>query len=139
MRTAESIKYLATDCGSKNSQAQISKTQTQRDGNLIGEIISSPLLTVQKIDAVKNFVFLSINFLLPNEDVSGTQLRVMDKNIRAMINRELNIKRSPIECHQALWRDGDLSSPSLRDRGHILTTRSFAHVLPSDNIGYGPR
>jgi hypothetical protein len=41
---------------------------------LLGKIISSPLLTVQKIDVVKTFLLPSINFLLLNGEVRRSQL-----------------------------------------------------------------
>jgi hypothetical protein len=82
--------------------------------------------TVQKIDAVEIFLLPSIDFLLLNGEVGKSQLRVMDEKIRGMINKELKIKGLPIESHHASWRDGGLCDPSLRDRGSVLTIRSFA-------------
>jgi hypothetical protein len=100
---------------------------------LLRKIMSSPLLTVQKIDAVKAFLLPSINFLLLNGEVGRSQLRVMDKKTRRMINKELDIRGLPIECHHASWRDGGLSHPSLRDRGDVPTIRSFAQMTLSDD------
>jgi hypothetical protein len=59
----------------------------------------------------------------------------MEKKIRGMINNELKIKRLPIECHHASWRDGGLSDSSLRDRGDVLKIRSFAQITLSDDMG----
>jgi hypothetical protein len=95
----------------------------------------SPLLTVQKIDAVKTFLLSSIDFLVLNREVGRSQLRVMDKKIRGMINKELKVNGLPIECHHASWRDEGLSYPSLRDRDDILTIRLFAQMTLSDDIG----
>jgi hypothetical protein len=40
---------------------------------LLGQIMFSPLLTVQKIDAVKTFLPSSTDFLLLNREARGTQ------------------------------------------------------------------
>jgi hypothetical protein len=77
------------------------------------KITSPPLLTVQKINAVKTFVLPSIDFLLLNGEVGKLQLRVMHKKIRGMINKGLKIKGLPIEWHHASRRNGSLSCPSL--------------------------
>jgi hypothetical protein len=55
----------------------------------------------------------------------------MDKKIREIINKELKIKRLPIECHYASWRDRSLSYPSLQDRGDVLMIRPFAQMTLS--------
>jgi hypothetical protein len=106
---------------------------------LLGKIMSSPLLIVQKIDVVKIFLLPSIDFFLLNGEVGRSQLRVMDKRIRGMINKGRKIERLPIECHHAAWKDGDLSYPSLRDRGNILMIRSFAQTMLSDDMDHRPR
>jgi hypothetical protein len=101
---------------------------------LFGKIMSSPLLTVQKVDAVKIFFLPSIDFLLLNREVGRLQLRLMHKKVRGMINKELKIKGLPIECHHASWRDGGLFYRNLRDRGDVLTIRSFTQMTLSDDI-----
>jgi hypothetical protein len=55
----------------------------------------------------------------------------MDKKIREIINKELKIKGLSIECHYASWRDGDLSYPSMQDKGDVLMIRSFAQMTLS--------
>jgi shikimate kinase len=84
---------------------------------------------------MKTFLILSINFFLLNREVERSQLRVIDKKIRGMINKELKIKRLSIEYDYASWKDGGLSDPSLRDRGDVLRIRSFAHMTLSDDMG----
>jgi hypothetical protein len=92
---------------------------------LLGKTMSRALFTVQKIDAVIIFLLSSIDFLLLNGEVGGIELRLMDKKIRRMMNRELKIKRLPIECHHTSWGNGRLSHLSLRDRGDVFTIRPF--------------
>jgi hypothetical protein len=102
--------------------------------NLLEKIMSSPLLSVQKIDAIKTFLLPSIDFLLLNGEVGARQLRSMDKKIRGMVDQEPKIRGLPIEYHHASWRDGGLSYPSLQDKGHVLTIRSFTQMtLSSDD------
>jgi hypothetical protein len=55
----------------------------------------------------------------------------MDKKIKRMMNKELKIKRLPIECHHASWRRGRLFYPNLQERGDVLAIRSFAQMTPS--------
>jgi hypothetical protein len=98
------------------------------------KIMSSLLLPVQKIAAVKTFLSLSIDFFLLNGEVGRSRLRVMDKKIRGIVNEELKIKRLSIECHHTSRRDGGLSCPSLRDRCSVLTIRLFAQMTLSDDM-----
>jgi hypothetical protein len=60
---------------------------------LLGKIMSSPLLTVQKIDTMKTFVLSSIDFLLLNGETGVTQLQTMDGKIRRSINEDMKIKK----------------------------------------------
>jgi hypothetical protein len=100
--------------------------------------MSSPPLTVQKINMVKPFFLQSRNFLLLNGEIGRSQVKVMDKKIRGMINKELKIKGLPIECHHASWRDGGLAYSNMGDRGDVLTIQSFAQVTLSDDMGVRP-
>jgi hypothetical protein len=59
----------------------------------------------------------------------------MDKKTSGMIKRDLKIKGLLIEYHHASWRDGGLSYPSLRNKGGVLTIRSFAQITLSDDMG----
>jgi hypothetical protein len=99
----------------------------------LGEIKSSPLLPVQKISVVKTFILSSIDLLLLNAEVGRSRFQVINKKIRGMINRELKIESLPIKCQHASRNYGGLSSPSLQDRGDVLTIRSFAQMTLSHN------
>jgi hypothetical protein len=99
----------------------------------LGKVMPSLPLTVQKIDAVEIFLLPSIDFLLLNGEIGRSQLRIMDEKIRGMMNKKLKVKGPTIKCHGASWRDESLSYSNLRDRGDILTTRSFAQMTLSDD------
>jgi hypothetical protein len=130
------MRYLGAPITARRTvKFKSAKFKLQEMAILLGKIMSSSLFTVQKIDIVKTFLLPSIDFLLLNGEIGRSQLRVMDKKIRGMINKELKIKGLSIECHHASWRDGDLSDPSLRDRGDVLTIRSFAQMTLSDDMG----
>jgi hypothetical protein len=89
------------------------------------KIMESPLLIVQKIDALKSFLLPMIDFMLLNGDVGESQLARMDQNIRAAVDRALKVHGLPIECDHASWPDEGLSYPSLVDRRRVLMIRSF--------------
>jgi hypothetical protein len=61
--------------------------------------MESPLLVVQKIDALKTFSLPMIDFMLLNGDVGESQLTRMDQSIRAAVDRALKVHGLPIECH----------------------------------------
>jgi hypothetical protein len=127
LTTAESMRYLGAPISARRTvKLKTVRFKLKEMEILLEKIMASPLLTVQKIDAVKTFLLPSIDFLLLNGDAGITDLLKMDKKIRAKINQDLKIKALPIECHHASWRDGGLSYPSLVDRADILTIRSFA-------------
>jgi hypothetical protein len=95
------------------------------------KIMQSQLMMVQKIDALKTFLLPSIDFILLNGDVGESRLEKMDHHIRASIDEVLRIRRLPIECHHASWRDGGLSCSSLVDRGRVHLVRSFGQIILS--------
>jgi hypothetical protein len=134
LTTADSMRYLGAPISARRTvRLKSPKFKLKEMEILLRKIISSALLTVQKIDAIKTFLLPSMDFLLLNGEAGGRDLEVMDKKIRGMVNRDLNIKGLPIECHHASWRDGGLSYPSLRDRGDVLTIRSFAQMTLSED------
>jgi hypothetical protein len=132
LTAAESLRYLGAPIVTRKTvRFKSAKFKLKEMESLLEKIMSSPLRIVQKIDAMKTFLLPSIDFLLLNEEVGINQLKNMDKKIRGRVDRELKIKGLPIECHHASWRDGELSYPSLQDRGYVLTIRSFAQMMPS--------
>jgi hypothetical protein len=134
LTTADSMRYLGAPIAARRTvRLKSAKFKLKEMEILLGKIMSSALLTVQKIDAIKTFLLPSMDFLLLNGEAGGRDLEVMDKKIRGMVNRDLNIKGLPIECHHASWRDGGLSYPSLRDRGDVLIIRSFAQITLSED------
>jgi hypothetical protein len=98
------------------------------------QIIESPLLVVQKIDAVKTFLLPSLDFMLLNGDVGEKQLEEMDKHVRALINKALKARTLLTECHHPSWRDGEMSYPSLVDRRRVLMVRSLGQMILSKEI-----
>jgi hypothetical protein len=82
---------------------------------------------------VKTFLLLSIEFLSLKREVGRSSLRIRNKKIKRILNKDSKIKGLPIEWLHALWRDGGLSYPNLRDRGDVLTIRSFVEMTLSDD------
>jgi hypothetical protein len=95
------------------------------------KIIDSPLLMVQKIDVIKIFLLPMLDFMLLNADASVKQLRDIDQNIRETIDRVLKVRGLPVKCHQASWRDGGFSYPSLLDRREVWLVRSLTQMMLS--------
>jgi hypothetical protein len=129
---AESLKYLGTNISARRTvKLQAIEMKLSEMKIRLRKIMESPLLTVQKIDALKTFVLPMLDFSMLNGDVGVTQLTKMDQHIRATVNEALRIKTLPVECHHASWRDGGLSYPSLVDRRNVLLIRSFAQMTCS--------
>jgi hypothetical protein len=129
---AESLKYLGTTVAARRTvKLEAAKTKLLEMRIRLEKIIDSPLLTVQKIDAIKTFVLPMLDFMLLNGDVGVKQLREMDQNIRGAVDRALKVRGLPVECHHASWRDGGLSYPSLLDRREALLIRSLTQMMLS--------
>jgi hypothetical protein len=120
------MRYLGAPIAARRTiKPKSAKFRVKEMEIFVRKIMSSLSHTVQKIDVVKTLLLLSIGFLLLNGEIGRLQLRNIDKKIREMINRDLKVKEPPIECHHASWKNRDLSYPSLRERGDVLTIRSF--------------
>jgi hypothetical protein len=65
------------------------------------EIRESPLLTVQKINALKIFVLPILDFMMLNGDVGRKQLNKMNQQIRESIDGALQVRGLPVECHHS--------------------------------------
>jgi hypothetical protein len=129
---AQSLKYLGTAVAARRTvKLQAVETKLTEMRVRLRKIMESPLLIVQKVDAVKTFLLPMIDFVLLNGDVGESQLVRMDQNIRAAVDRALKVHGLPVECHHASWRDGGLSYPSLVDRRRVLMVRSFAQMTLS--------
>jgi hypothetical protein len=109
MTTADSMRYLGAPIPTRRTvKLKTARFKLKEIEILLGKIMSSPLLAVQKINAIKTFLLPSLDFLLLNGEIEAKDLEVMDKKIRGMINRDLNIKDLLVECHHASWRDGEM-------------------------------
>jgi hypothetical protein len=136
LTTAESTRYLGAPIPARRTaKLKTVKFKLDETNILLGKIMSSLLLTVQKINAVKTFLRPSIDFRLSNREPGGTQLSTMDKTIRRAINDHTRIKGLPIECHYPSWRDGGASYTSLKDRGDVRAIRAFAEMTLTEDEG----
>jgi hypothetical protein len=95
------------------------------------KIIESPILIVQKIDAMKTFLLPMLVFMMLNEDIGEKALMNMDQHIQGRADELLKMRGLPVECYHASWRDGGLSYPSLVDRRRVLMIRSFTQMITS--------
>jgi hypothetical protein len=74
LTTAESMRHLGAPITARRTvKLKTVKLKLDEMNILLGQIMSSPLLTVQKIDAVKIFLSSSTDFLLLNGEAGGTQ------------------------------------------------------------------
>jgi hypothetical protein len=102
------------------------KFKLEEMDTLMGKIMSSSLLTMQKTDGLKSLLQPSIDFHMLNGEVGVKQLLTAERKIKRATNDDMRVKGVPVECHDALWRDRGPSYPSLQDKGDILAIRSFA-------------
>jgi hypothetical protein len=102
---------------------------------LLGKIMTSSLLKVQKIEVMKTFLLSLIDFLLLNGEAGIEDLQGIERKVRRMIKEDLKISGLSVECHHASWKDGDRSNPSVQDGGDVLTIRSFAQMTLSLDDG----
>jgi hypothetical protein len=134
LMTVDSMRYLGAPIAARRTvRLKSAKFKLNEMEIFLGKVMSSALLTIQKIDAIKTFLLRSIDFLLLNGEAGGRDREVMDKKIRGMVSHDLNIKGLPIECHHASRRDGGLSYPSLGDRRVVLAIRSFVQMTLSED------
>jgi hypothetical protein len=85
---AESLKYLGTTVAARRTvKLEAAKMKLSEMRIRLEKIIDSPLLTVQKIDAIETVVPPLLDFMLLNGDVGVKQLREMDQNIRGAVDR----------------------------------------------------
>jgi hypothetical protein len=129
---AQSLKYLGTAVAPRRTvKLEATEAKLTEMKIRLRKIMESPLLVVQKIDAMKTFVLPMLDFMMLNGDVGEKQLMKMDKFIRGRVDELLKVRGLPIECHHASWRDGGLSYPSLIDRKRVLMVRSFTQMMTS--------
>jgi hypothetical protein len=125
----QSMKYLGTAVAARrNVKLHATSYKFHEMKSLVQKILNSPLLIVQKIDAIKTFVIPCFDFLLLNGDLSRTQLKNIDSYIRGEVNKMLKIPSLPKETHHMSWKDGGFSIPSLLNRSYVLSICSFAHM-----------
>jgi hypothetical protein len=128
------LRYLGAPIAARKTiKLKSAKVKLKEMQGLLEKIMSSALMIVQKIDTMKTFLLASIDFLLLNGEIGINQLKNLDKTIRGTVDRELKIRGLPIEYHQASWRDGGFSYPSLKDREDVLAIRSFAQMTLSES------
>jgi hypothetical protein len=129
---AQSLKYLGTPVTAKQTvKLEAVETKLTEMKIRMRKIVESPLLIVQKIDAMKTFVFPTLEFMILNGNVGEKQVTEMDKYIQERVDEMLKVRGLPVECHHASWRDGGLSYSSLVNRRRVLMIRSFTQMMMS--------
>jgi hypothetical protein len=99
---AQSLKYLGTAVAARRKvklEAMAAKLTEMKIR--MKKIMESPLLIVQKIDAIKTFILPTLDFAMLNGDVGEKQLTIKDHHIRRLIDDVLKVRGLPIECHHA--------------------------------------
>jgi hypothetical protein len=129
---ADSLKYLGTAVAPRRNVKLRALTPKLSEMKIrLMKIMGSPLLIVQKIDAIKTFILPMLDFAMLNGDIGENDLMRIDKHIRGLVDEALKVRGLPVECHHASWRDGGLSYPSLVDRRKVLMIRSFTQMMLS--------
>jgi hypothetical protein len=131
---SQSLKYLGTAVAARRTvKLQTVEGKVTEIEKRLQSIISSKLLIVQKIDAIKTFLLPSLDCYMLNGEIERGRLTKLDQKIRGEINKEMKIRGLPVECHHSSWRDGGLSYPSRYDRSEVLTIRSFTQMVLSQD------
>jgi hypothetical protein len=134
LKTTESMKYLGEAIAARRTvRLKSPKFKFKEMEILLGKIMSSPLLTVQKTDVVKIFLLLLTDFLLLNGEVGRSQLQVIDKKIRGMINREVTTKGCQSNAITHLRRM-EIYPTKVCEKYCVLTIRSFTQMTLSDGL-----
>jgi hypothetical protein len=82
----------------------------------VRDIGRSRLRIVQKMHALKTFVFPRIDYRMMCADLDKSHLDKWDSQLRGIVSDWFKVKNTPTEIFQMSWRDGFFSSPSLRER-----------------------
>ena len=91
-------------------------------------IFESDLCIVQKLHAIKTFVFPTIDFILENGQLKIKDVTELDHFIAKHINI-LFQGNIPTAVKHASWKDGGLSIPSLRDKMETARIKSFIRMI----------
>jgi hypothetical protein len=131
---AQLLKYLGTAIAPRRTvRLEATEARLTEMKIPLKKIMESPLLIVQKIDAMKTFVLSMPDFIMLNGDIGEKALVNMDKHIRGRVNELLKERALPVECHHVSWQDGGLSYPSLVDRIRVLMINSLTQMMtPKD-------
>jgi hypothetical protein len=91
----------------------------------------SRLKIVQKMHALKTFVFPRIDYRMMCADPTKSHLDAWDAQLRGIVSDWFKMKNIPVEIFQMSWRDGGFSFPSLRERQNTLVTRIVLDMITS--------
>jgi hypothetical protein len=91
----------------------------------------SRLKLVQKMHALKTFVFPRIDYRMMCADLTKTHLDSWDAQFRGIVSEWFKVKHIPVEIFQMSWRDGGFSFPSLRERQNTLVMRTVLDMITS--------
>jgi hypothetical protein len=101
---ADSLKYLGTTVTPRrNVKLQALTPKLMEMKIRLMKIMGSPLLIVQKIDAIKTFILPTLDFAMLNGDIGEKDLLMIDKHFRRLVDEALRVRGLPVECHHASW------------------------------------
>lgn len=129
----DSIKYLGTPVAARKiSKLKTSSEYCNKFKQSALQIFNSDLLIVQKIHAIKTFVFPTIDFILENGQLKVKDIEKLDSFIAANINK-LFSGNIPTAVKHASWKDGGLSIPKLRDKAESARVKSLTRMLTNND------
>jgi hypothetical protein len=91
----------------------------------------SRLKIVQKMHALKTFVFPRIDHRMMCADLAKSHLDAWDAQLRGIVSEWFKVKNIPVEIFQMSWRDGGFSFPSLRERQNTLVMSTVLDMITS--------
>jgi hypothetical protein len=84
---AQSLKYLGTPVAPRTTvKLEAAGANPTQMKIRLRKIMESPLLIVQKIDAMKTFVLPMLDFMMLNREVGEKQLMKIDKHVRGRVD-----------------------------------------------------
>ena len=132
-RKEDTIRYLGAPIAAhRNERMSKVKLSLVQFAELLKKITLSKLCITQKVHAIKTFLLPKLDYEMVTNQIKIHTLQMMDRAIRAALNREIGAKL-PKAAYHASWKDGGLGIPSIEDRQKVSVVRAFLCMLTSQH------
>lgn len=130
----KSVRYLGTPVAARKvTKLKVSSDYLIKTLEKITKIFESELLTVQKLHAVRTFVFPALDFILENGQLKIKHIEMIDHKIAAFINKEFK-GNVPTVMKHCSWKDGGLSIPCLREKAEACRVKALVRMLTNKDV-----